>query len=320
MTVSLCISFVVAFIIALILGPIMIPLLKKLKVGNTEREELKSHQIKVGTPTMGGLIFLPAILITSIIFSFSCPKIVPIIVLTMGFGIIGFIDDYLKVVLRRSDGLIAWQKLLLQIIVTTIFLVYLVFYTDVSLAMLLPFSGGQYIDLGWVAIPVLYIAVLGTVNGVNFTDGLDGLATTVTIIVATFFVYASLVIGGHVESMAAMTAGALVAFLIYNAFPAKVFMGDTGSLALGGFVVGMAYMLQIPLFILIVGFIYLIEVISVILQVGYFKLTHGKRIFRMAPIHHHFELGGWSEKKVVAVFSIVTICMCVVGVIGLFGV
>ena len=312
----------ISFGIATLLGPIVIPFLRRLKVGQTEREELESHQIKTGTPTMGGLIILAAVVITSLFYISRYPKIIPILFLTVGFGVIGFLDDYLKVVLRRSDGLLAWQKMLLQIVVTTIFTVYLVRYTDVSLAMLVPFSGGQYIDLGWLAIPLLYFAVIGTVNGVNFTDGLDGLASSVTVLVAVFFTVVAVGMHSGVEPITCAVVGALLGFLLFNVYPASVFMGDTGSLALGGFVVATAYMLQMPLYILIVGLIYLAEVISVMVQVTYFKYTKkktgvGKRIFRMAPLHHHFELGGWSETRVVAVFAIVTALLCMLALLGL---
>ena len=303
----------ISFGIATFLGPIVIPFLRRLKVGQTEREELESHQIKTGTPTMGGLIILAAVVITSLFYISRYPKIIPILFLTVGFGVIGFLDDYLKVVLRRSDGLLAWQKMLLQIVVTTIFAVYLVRYTDVSLAMLVPFSGGQYIDLGWLAVPLLYFAVIGTVNGVNFTDGLDGLASSVTVLVAVLFTAVAVGMHSGIEPITCAVVGALLGFLLFNVYPASVFMGDTGSLALGGFVAATAYMLQMPLFILIVGLIYLVEVLSVIIQVSFFKITHGKRIFKMAPIHHHFELSGWSETRVVAVFSIITALLCLVG-------
>jgi len=237
--------------------------------------------------------------------------------MVVGFGVIGFLDDYLKVVLRRSDGLLAWQKMLCQLVVTTVFVVYMVKFSDVSLTMLLPFSGGKYWNIGWLAIPVMYFAVIGTVNGVNFTDGLDGLATSVTIIVATFFTVVAVGTNSGIEPITCAVVGALMGFLLFNVYPAKVFMGDTGSLALGGFVAGTAYVMQMPLFILIVGLIYLIEVLSVIIQVTYFKATHGKRIFKMAPIHHHFELCGWSETRVVAVFSVITAVMCMVALLAL---
>ncbi|MCR5468595.1 MAG: phospho-N-acetylmuramoyl-pentapeptide-transferase [Lachnospiraceae bacterium] len=299
----------VSFIISAGIGPFIIPVLRKLKVGNTEREELESHQKKNGTPTMGGIMFLISILITSVFYMGSNPEIIPVVILTIGFGIIGFIDDYLKVVLKRSDGLLAWQKMILQIIVTGVFAFYMTNYTSVSLDIMVPFMGGYTVSIGWLAIPILFFAVIGTVNGTNFTDGVDGLATSVTIVVAAFFSFAAYRLGSEVDVLCLIVVGALMGFLVHNVFPAKVFMGDTGSLALGGFVAGTAYMLNMPLFIIIVGFIYLLEVLSVIIQVSYFKATHGKRVFRMAPIHHHFELGGWSETKVVAIFSIVTVLL-----------
>ena len=317
MSYQVVIPVIIAFVISAALAPVVIPFLRKLKVGQTERKELESHQKKMGTPTMGGIIILAAVVVTSLIYIKDYPKIVPILFLTVGFGIIGFLDDYLKVVLRRSDGLLAWQKMILQIVVTAVFAVYMIKVSGVSLEMLIPFSGGKYLDLGWVAVPLLYFAVIGTVNGVNFTDGLDGLASSVTVMVATFFSVVAVGTQSGIEPITCAVVGALLGFLLFNVYPASIFMGDTGSLALGGFVAGTAYMLQMPLFILIVGFIYLIEVLSVIIQVTYFKKTGGKRIFRMAPIHHHFELGGWSETKVVAVFSITTAILCMIALLAL---
>lgn len=317
MSYQVVIPVIIAFVISAALAPVVIPFLRKLKVGQTERKELESHQKKMGTPTMGGIIILAAVIVTSLIYINDYPKIVPILFLTVGFGIIGFLDDYLKVVLRRSDGLLAWQKMILQIVVTAVFAVYMIKVSGVSLEMLIPFSGGKYLNLGWVAVPLLFFAVIGTVNGVNFTDGLDGLASSVTVMVATFFSVVAVGTQSGIEPITCAVVGALLGFLLFNVYPASIFMGDTGSLALGGFVAGTAYMLQMPLFILIVGFIYLIEVLSVIIQVTYFKKTGGKRIFRMAPIHHHFELGGWSETKVVAVFSITTAILCMIALLAL---
>lgn len=317
MTYEIVIPVIVSFAISALLGPIVIPFLRRLKVGQTERKELESHLKKNGTPTMGGLMILASIIITSVFYVKDYPKIVPILFMTVGFGVIGFLDDYLKVVLRRSDGLLAWQKMLCQIVVTTVFAVYMGCYSDVPLTMLVPFSGGKYLDLGWGAFPVLYLAVIGTVNGTNFTDGLDGLASSVTIMVATFFSVVAIGTNAGIAPITCAVVGALLGFLLFNVYPASVFMGDTGSLALGGFVVSAAYMMQMPLFIVIVGLIYLVEVLSVIIQVTYFKKTGGKRIFRMAPIHHHFELGGWSETRVVAVFSITTAILCMIALLGL---
>ena len=307
-----------SFGISLALGPVLIPFLRKVKAGQKEREEgVPSHQKKAGTPTMGGLVILSSIIITSLLYIRDYPKIIPVLFLTLGFGIIGFLDDYLKVVLKRSDGLLPWQKFLLQVVLTAIFVFYIVKYTDISLTMRIPFWSGHFLNLGWLAVPVLFFAVIGTVNGVNFTDGLDGLASSVTLIVAVFFTVVSIGMKSGIEPITGAVVGGLMGFLLFNVYPAKVFMGDTGSLALGGFVAGTAYVMQMPLFILIVGLIYLIEVLSVIIQVTYFKATHGKRIFKMAPIHHHFELCGWSETRVVAVFSVITAVMCMVALLAL---
>ncbi len=311
----------IAFAITAVLGPVVIPVLRKLKVGQTEREELKSHLKKAGTPTMGGLMILAGIIITCLIYMKDYPKIIPILFVTIGFGIIGFLDDYLKVVLRRSDGLLPWQKMLGQIVVTAVFIFYMVRYSDISLKMLVPFTegfeNGIYLDLGWLAIPVMFLAIIGTVNGANFTDGLDGLASSVTVLIATFFTVVAIGTNSGIEPITCAVVGALLGFLLFNVYPASVFMGDTGSLALGGFVAATAYMMQMPIFILIVALIYWVELLSVMIQVTYFKKTGGKRIFRMAPIHHHFELGGWSETRVVAVFSIVTALLCLIGLLAL---
>ena len=204
----------------------------------------------------------------------------------------------------------------LQIIVTAVFAFYLVKVADIPLTMLVPFSNGYYLDIGWMAVPLLFVAVIGTVNGTNFTDGLDGLASSVTVLVATFFTVVAIGTKSGIEPVTCAVVGALLGFLLFNVYPASVFMGDTGSLALGGFVAGTAYMMQMPLFILIVGIIYLVEVASVMIQVTYFKKTGGKRFFKMAPIHHHFELCGWSETRVVAVFSIITALLCLIALMG----
>lgn len=317
MEFKVVIPVLISFAISVALGPFIIPWLRRLKMGQTERVDgVQSHLKKAGTPTMGGIIFLIAIVVTSLFYMKDYPKIIPVVFLTLGFGVIGFLDDYLKVVLRRSDGLLPWQKFSLQIVVTAIYTFYLVKFTDVSLTMRIPFWSGHYMNLGWLAYPLLFFAVIGTVNGVNFTDGVDGLATTVTIVVAAFFTVMSMCLNAGIEPITCAVLGGLMGFLVFNVHPAQVFMGDTGSLALGGFVAGTAYMMQMPLFIILVGLIYLVEVLSVIMQVSYFKATHGKRIFKMAPIHHHFELSGWSETKVVAIFSIVTALMCMIAALA----
>ena len=318
MDYTVFIPVLISFALSVIMGPLIIPVLRKLKMGQTEREDgVKSHLKKAGTPTMGGVIILLSIVITSVFYLKDYPKIIPILFVTLGFGLIRFLDDYLKVVMKRSDGLFPKQKMALQIVVTAIFAFYLVKFTDVSLKMLIPFSGGKYLDLGWFAIVLLFIAVIGTVNGVNFTDGLDGLASSVTVLVATFFTVVAIGTKSGIEPVTCAVVGALLGFLLFNVYPASVFMGDTGSLALGGFVASTAYMLQMPIFIIIVGLIYMVEVLSVMIQVTYFKKTGGKRIFKMAPIHHHFELCGWSETRVVAVFSIITAILCLVALMAM---
>lgn len=309
----------ISFGISAVFAPILIPFLRKLKVGQTERGEgPKSHLKKSGTPTMGGIVILLAVTLTSLIYVKDYPKIVPVLFLTLGFGLVGFIDDYIKVVLKRSLGLKAWQKMLGQIIVASVFVLYIMRYTDIQLDMKIPFWTGHYLQLGVFTIPAMFFIVIATVNGTNLTDGLDGLASSVTVMVATFFTVVSIGTANGLSPITCAVAGALLGFLLFNVYPAKVFMGDTGSLALGGFVAGMAYMTQMPLFIPIVGFIYLIETLSDILQVTYFKATHGKRIFKMAPIHHHFELCGWSETRVVTVFSIVTALLCLLALQGVW--
>ena len=315
-------AIIIAFAVSAILCPIVIPFLHKLKFGQQVREDgPQAHLKKQGTPTMGGLVFLTAVVITSLLYIRDYPRIIPVLFMTVGFGVIGFLDDYIKIVMKRSEGLNPVQKLIGQFIITGIFVYYLVCSGEVGTSMLVPFTGGfehgLYLNLGFLFIPFVFFVVLGTDNGVNFTDGLDGLCTSVTILVATFLTIISIGENSGISPITGAVVGSLLDFLLFNVYPAKVFMGDTGSLALGGFVSASAFMMQIPLFIPIIGLIYLVEVLSVIMQVSYFKATHGKRIFRMAPIHHHFELGGWSETRVVAVFSIVTALLCLVAYLGL---
>lgn len=308
----------ISFAISVILCPVFIPFLKKLKFGQFIRDEgPESHLKKSGTPTMGGLIILFSIVLTSLLYIKDNKEIIPILFVTLGFGLIGFLDDYIKVVMKRSMGLRAWQKMLAQIVITAVFAYYLQNFTNLDTTMLIPFSGGKYLDVSYLYLPIMFVAVIGTVNGANFTDGLDGLASGVTVLVATFFTVVAVGTSAGISPITGAVAGSLLGFLVFNVYPARVFMGDTGSLALGGFVASTAYMLQMPLFILIIGIVYLIEVLSVMIQVSYFKMSGGKRIFKMAPIHHHFELCGWSETRVVAVFSIVTALMCLIGLMAL---
>ncbi len=318
MDATILMSVIISFAVSVVLGPVVIPFLKRLKVGQTVRDEgPKEHLKKNGTPTMGGILILISIVVTSILYVREYPKIIPILFVTMGFGLIGFLDDYIKVVLKRSMGLRAWQKMALQILVTGVFAYYITHYTDVSLAMKIPFLRGVTLDLGIFNIPFLFFIVIGTVNGANFTDGLDGLASSVTVLIATFFTVVAIGLQSGIEPVTCAVVGSLLGFLLFNVYPASVFMGDTGSLALGGFVAATAYMLQMPVFLALVAFVYVIEVLSVVIQVSYFKMSGGKRIFKMAPIHHHFELCGWSETRVVAVFSIITALLCLVALMGI---
>ena len=315
-------AIIIAFAISALLCPIIIPFLHKLKFGQQVRDDgPQSHLKKQGTPTMGGLIILSSIIITSLFYIPSYPKIIPVLFMTAGFGIIGFLDDYIKIILKRSEGLTPLQKLAGQIVITGIFAWYVLNSGEVGTDMLIPFTGGfedgKFLSLGILFVPALFFVTLGTDNGVNFTDGLDGLCTSVTILVATFLTIVAIGEDMGISPITGAVVGSLLGFLLFNVYPAKVFMGDTGSLALGGFVASAAYMMRLPLFIPIIGLIYLVEVLSVIIQVTYFKKTGGKRIFKMAPIHHHFELCGWSETRVVAVFSIFTAILCMVAYLGL---
>lgn len=307
---------IIAFAITAVLCPLGIPVLHRLKFGQFIREEgPESHQKKSGTPTMGGIMFIIAITIVGLLYAGKYPLVLPVVVFTLVFGIIGFLDDFIKVVKKHNEGLKVWQKFAMQLLATAAFAVYLFKHPEIGSAVIIPFSG-KLLDMGWIFIPFVFFVVIGTDNGVNFTDGLDGLCASVTAVVAAFFAIAAIMLDIQIAPVAGAVTGAMIGYLIWNVYPAKVFMGDTGSLGLGGFVASFALMTRLPIFIVIVGFIYLAEVISVIMQVSYFKATHGRRIFKMAPIHHHFELCGWSETRVVAVFTIVTVILCLVGILG----
>ena len=278
-------AIIIAFAISALLCPVVIPFLHKLKFGQQVRDDgPQAHLKKQGTPTMGGLVILTSIVITSLFYIRDYPKIIPVLFVTVGFGIVGFLDDYIKIVMKRSEGLNPLQKLIGQFIITGIFAWYLLHSGQVDTTMLIPFTGGFddgiFISLGILFVPFLFFVVLGTDNGVNFTDGLDGLCTSVTILVATFMTIVALGENSGISPITGAVVGSLLGFLLFNVYPARVFMGDTGSLALGGFVASSAFMMQMPFFIPIIGLIYLVEVLSVIMQVSYFKATHGKRIFK----------------------------------------
>lgn len=319
MNTAFILPILLSFIITVILCPTIIPFLTKLKFGQFVRNDgPRTHLKKSGTPTMGGIVIVSGILLTSLFYIHENTEILPILFMTVSFGILGFMDDFIKVVMKRSLGLKAYQKLIGQLLISVLYCYYIIAYMDIPTKIMIPFSNGFYLELGAWFIPFLLIVILGTVNGTNLTDGLDGLASSITILVATFFTAVSIGLGSNIFPITGAAAGSLLAFLLFNSHPAKVFMGDTGSLALGGFVVATAISLKMPLFILIVGFIYLMECISVIMQVSYYKFTK-KRIFKMAPIHHHFELMGWKETKVVSIFGIITAILCLLGLYGLNG-
>lgn len=310
---------IVSFLIALFLGPVVIPVLRRLKVGQSIREEgPKSHFKKSGTPTMGGVIIILAIIISIFTSGYYTQEIWASLFFTLGFGFIGFIDDYIKVVLKRNLGLRAYQKIIGQFIFAFLLALYGSRYSVYGTKLIIPFANA-FIDLGVLYIPFVLFVVVGIVNAVNLTDGLDGLNTGVTLIVmATFSLIANSMIKINpifegVSIISAAVTGACLGFLRHNANPAKVFMGDTGSLALGGAVSAVAVISNTVLLIPIIGGIYFAEALSVIIQVAYYKRTK-KRIFKMAPLHHHFEMCGWKETKVVGVFWIVTVILAFIGI------
>lgn len=309
--VSMVIAIVLGGAFSLVLGPIIIPILHKLKFGQNIREDgPKSHLKKAGTPTIGGLIFIISVTLVMLLMGYKFTD-KPMIILygTLAFGFIGFLDDILKIIYKHNEGLTSIQKFILQLLVSGGFAYYgwSCLGTDVVV-----FNNFIW-NMKWLYIPFVIFYFAAVTNGVNLTDGLDGLATSVTILVLTFFCILSIRLGlSEVGVFAAALIGALFGFLKFNAYPAKVFMGDTGSLALGGAIASMMLVLKTPFLVIIVGGIYVIEVLSVIIQVTSFKMT-GKRVFKMAPIHHHFEQLGWKETKIVTVFAIFTMILCIIG-------
>ena len=316
-------SFVLSFGVAAIAGLILVPLLRKLKAGQMIREDGPTwHMSKQGTPSMGGLMFLLSIAVAILIagresFAMGDSAHLVVFLFALVFGVIGFIDDFQKLRHKANEGLTAAQKFLLQLAAAVVFTIWLRNIGYLTPNLYIPFLNME-IALPWVVYMVFAAFVMvGTVNAVNLTDGVDGLATGVTIPVALFYLAVAAWYGRNdVAVLAAALAGGLFAFLIYNFHPAKVFMGDTGSLFLGGMVCGLAFALNLPLVIPIIGLIYVAEVVSDIIQVVYFKKTGGKRFFRMAPLHHHLELGGWSEVKLFCVFSVLTAALCVLAFAG----
>lgn len=303
-----------SFIGTLILGIIVIPILKKLKVGQVVRDDgPKSHLKKSGTPTMGGIIMLLVIMLVSAVSAIKYPTILPVALLTLGYGVVGFLDDFIKLVLKNPTGLKPKYKMLGLIIISVAFILYLL-STGFTTETYLPILKTYILLPKWVYIPCAVFIMLACTNSLNLTDGLDGLATGVNAIIMIFFTFISLVFGSKEMSVfSAIVTGASIGFLVFNIYPAKVFMGDTGSLALGGAFCGVALLLKIPLILIVVAGVCVVEALSVILQVSYFKATKGKRLFKMAPIHHHLELSGWKETKIVAMFWSITAVLCVLG-------
>ena len=307
------ISFVLGAVISLILGPIIIPFLKSMNAGQSIREDgPESHLTKAGTPTIGGLIFLSSFLIANIVMTNFSVDFLIVLFATLAFGAVGFIDDYIKVVKKRNLGLTAIQKLLLQILFCLVVLYFQYNSKELSTEVYVPFIK-KMVSFNYFYIPFIIFVIVGVVNSVNLTDGLDGLSSGVTTIVLLFFAAVAIRFERYSIAIASfILAGALVGFLKFNKFPAKVFMGDTGSLALGGAVSSIAVLLNIPLLLPIACGVYFIETLSVILQVLSYKIR-GKRIFLMSPLHHHFEQKGWKETKVVKVFYLAQLILCIIG-------
>ena len=306
-----------------VIGWFLLPVLRALKAGQSIREVGPTwHNNKAGTPMMGGLMFIFASILAMVINVFFMEDLAPVLVLVMAlsFGFIGFLDDFTKIKYKRNLGLTSLQKAMLQMAFSALFLYIMYRSGSMSTELYIPF-----VDLSFTLHPIVYIffamfVMVGCVNAVNLTDGVDGLCGSVTIPVMVFFTAAAAALGKYdLALLPASLAGGLVAYLFYNWHPAKVFMGDTGSLFLGGVICGLAFALDMPLILILVGIVYIVETLSVILQVGYFKLTHGKRLFKMSPIHHHFEMCGWKEVKIVLVFTAVSALMCILAWFGISG-
>ncbi len=319
------ITAVVAFGITALLGPLLIPALRKLKFGQTILDEGPSwHKSKQGTPTMGGLMFIIGIVIAFAIMGFPYYtngdyKAPAALVLAAVYGLIGFCDDYISVKKKRNLGLTAMQKIVLQTVAAAGFLIFLAVKSPLTTGVLIPFTD-IVLDLGYAYYVIALIVIVGMVNATNLTDGVDGLVSSVTVPVALFFIIAANRAGaGGTGVLAGALLGGMLGFLVHNFHPAKVFMGDTGSLFIGGCVVSLGFVLDMPFVILCVGIVYLFEAVSVMIQVFFFKLTK-KRVFKMTPIHHHFEMSGWNEVKIVYVFTFVALIACIIAYLATGGV
>ena len=319
--VRILITVLVGAVLSGGLGYLLLPLLRALKAGQSIRELGPTwHNNKAGTPMMGGLMFIGAALLLVLV---SIPFVqdytaLYVLGLSLCFGLVGFLDDFFKVKFKRNLGLTSIQKALLQMAVSAVYLYLLYKQGTLTTNLYIPFMAEPLKLNLWVYLVFAMFVMVGCVNAVNLTDGIDGLCGSVTIPVMVFFTAAAVAKGAmDLAILPACLVGALIAYLFYNWHPAKVFMGDTGSLFLGGVVCGLAFALDMPLVLILVGFVYIMETLSVILQVGYFKLTHGKRLFKMSPIHHHFEMCGWKEEKIVLIFSAVAAVMCVIAWFGI---
>ena len=313
----------ISFAISIILGMITIPILKKLKVGQIERDDgPASHLKKQGTPTMGGIIIIfsmTAATVATVIYLYAtkqaelAEQLLPMLLLTLGFGVIGFIDDYKKLVLKNTDGLKPSYKMLGLLIISVAYVLYLIEGLKLGTQTYIPILKMNVLLPMYVYVPAAICVILATTNAINLTDGVDGLSSSISVIIITCLTVIAMLRGiSEISIFGSIVIGAVLGFLIFNLHPAKVIMGDTGSLLIGGVIASVALYLKMPLILLIIALIPVIETLSVIMQVAYFKKT-GKRIFKMAPLHHHFELSGWKENKVVIVFSIITLILCIVG-------
>ena len=317
------IAAAVGAVLSGVLGLLLLPVLRALKAGQSIRELGPTwHNNKAGTPMMGGLMFIFAAIIVLLICIGTMQEYTVFYVLALGlcFGLVGFLDDFCKVKFKRNLGLTSWQKAALQMAVSALHLYLL--YKEVSLTcdLYIPFFNVTFIIHPIVYIFIAMFIMVGCVNAVNLTDGVDGLSSSVTVPVMVFFTAAAIAMGKFdLALLPAALVGGLIAYLFYNWHPAKVFMGDTGSLFLGGIVCGLAFALDMPLILILVGIVYIMETLSVILQVGYFKLTHGKRLFKMSPLHHHFEMCGWKEEKICIVFTAVSAAMCILAWFAISG-
>ena len=308
----------ISFVVCIILCLLFIPYLKKLNFGQHVRNDgPESHLSKAGTPTAGGIIIILSFITVSLLFLRGNTVGAALVLVALSCGLLGFLDDYISIKKKRSLGLRAYQKIIGMIFISVSFILFLMNTPGFSTDIMIPFMRETSFDLGILYLPFVCFIFLGTVNGSNFTDGIDGFNSGVTLLITVFFLFAAWMLGNPIFPITGAVAGSLLGFLIFNSYPAKIFMGDTGSLALGGFVAASAIILGMPLWLMIVALVYVIEVLSVIIQVGYFKLTGGKRVFKMAPIHHSFELSGWHETKIVVFCCILTAILCLIGYLAM---